>query len=73
MDGDMLSISQIVKLSMLEERQVNRALSKGHLVDKSPEQVGRWLEGIFESKINKNSGRSASRQDRKPSVYRKWD
>ena len=73
MGGDLLSISQICLLSGLSERSVKKALSKGVLLDQSPAQVGLWLMSVFESKINKNNGRSASRQDREPLVHRKWD
>lgn len=73
MGGELLTISQIAKLARTDERMVSKALSKGLLTDQTPEQVGRWLEGVFESKINKNSGRSATRQDRQPLVHRKWD
>lgn len=73
MAGDLLSISQICALSGLDERSVKKSLSGGRLLDQSPEQVGRWLMDVFESKINRNNGRSASRQDREPLVHRKWD
>lgn len=73
MGGDLLSISQICLLSGQDERSVKKALSKGVLLDQSPTQVGLWLMSVFESKINKNNGRSASRQDREPLVHRKWD
>lgn len=73
MDGNLLTITQICGLSSLDERTVKKCIARGDLLDQSPEQVGLWLISVFESKINKNNGRSASRQDREPLVHRKWD
>ena len=73
MGGDLLTIAQIAEMAGCDGSQVNKALRKGDLIDQSPSQVAAWLQGRFEAKIAKQSGRRDKRSDRSTIIHRKWD
>jgi len=73
MGGELLTIPQICELSGMSERMVQKALSKGDLVDQSPKCVGEWLKSTIHIKMSAPKGRIGIRKDRETVVHRKWD
>ena len=67
-----LSIEQICALSGKSERKVRKALSKGYLIDQSPERVGEWLNAQIETRMSKPKLRIGFRESREASTHRKW-
>lgn len=73
MGGDLLTISQIIALSGESERKIRKDLSKGILLDQTPEQVGEWLKSKIQDRMAKPKSRIGIRNNRQPTVHRKWD
>lgn len=71
--GGNLSIEQIIALSGESERRVKKDLSKGILLDQTPESVGEWLKTKIHDRISKPNRRVGIRNNRQPTVHRKWD
>lgn len=73
MAGKLLTIDQIAELCGRDAKFVNKALSKGDLIDQTPSQVASWLQARFEVRIAKQGGRREKRENRDTIVHRKWD
>lgn len=73
MGGEVLTIEQITELSGESERKVRKDLSKGILLDQSPSAVGEWLKSKIQDRMTKPKSRVGIRNNRQPTVHRKWD
>ena len=73
MDGNLLSIEQIIALSGESERKIRKDLKNGILLDQTPTQVGLWLKSIIQDRITKPESRVGFRNNRQPIIHRKWD